>query len=45
MSKEHGSALDIMRIIKKTLDPKNIMNPGKMSLDAAYEGSITRGLG
>ena len=30
MLQEHGDALQIMVDIKKTLDPKNIMNPGKM---------------
>ncbi|MCK4862257.1 MAG: FAD-binding protein [Rhodobacteraceae bacterium] len=30
MAEEHGDALQIMVDIKKTLDPKNIMNPGKM---------------
>jgi D-lactate dehydrogenase (cytochrome) len=28
--KEHGDALDIMLDIKKILDPKGILNPGKI---------------
>ncbi|HZG60200.1 MAG TPA: FAD-linked oxidase C-terminal domain-containing protein [Anoxybacillus sp.] len=31
--KEHGDALDVMRAIKNTLDPKGILNPGKIFLD------------
>jgi D-lactate dehydrogenase (cytochrome) len=27
---EHGDALDVMRALKRTLDPENRMNPGKM---------------
>jgi len=30
MEAEHGAALDVMRDIKRTLDPDNIMNPGKV---------------
>ena len=27
---EHGSSLDVMRTLKRALDPDNRMNPGKM---------------
>jgi D-lactate dehydrogenase (cytochrome) len=27
---EHGDALDVMRALKRTLDPDNRMNPGKI---------------
>lgn len=27
---EHGAALDVMKTIKRALDPDNLMNPGKM---------------
>ena len=30
LAAEHGPALEVMRAIKRTLDPDNRMNPGKM---------------
>jgi alkyldihydroxyacetonephosphate synthase len=32
MAEEHGYGLQVMRQIKKILDPNNILNPGKMGL-------------
>jgi glycolate oxidase len=32
MAEEHGYGLAVMRQIKQTLDPNNILNPGKLAL-------------
>jgi glycolate oxidase len=34
---ELGGAYDLMLALKRTLDPGNVMNPGKYGLDRAYE--------
>jgi glycolate oxidase len=34
---EMGSAWGVVKTIKRALDPNNVMNPGKQSLDEAYE--------
>jgi D-lactate dehydrogenase (cytochrome) len=30
LADEHGAAVDVMRAIKRALDPDNRMNPGKI---------------
>ena len=32
-----AGAWEVMKTLKRTFDPNNIMNPGKQSLDEAYE--------
>jgi D-lactate dehydrogenase (cytochrome) len=33
MRREHGASIELMRAIKHALDPRNIMNPGKILPD------------
>ena len=30
MDAEHGAGVDVMRMVKRSMDPDNIMNPGKI---------------
>ncbi len=34
---ELGGGFEVMKTIKRALDPNNVMNPGKYLLDQAYE--------
>jgi D-lactate dehydrogenase (cytochrome) len=30
LEREHGASIEVMRSIKRALDPANLMNPGKL---------------
>jgi D-lactate dehydrogenase (cytochrome) len=34
LAREHGTGVEVMRAIKTAIDPKGIMNPGKVVLPA-----------
>ena len=36
LARELGAGHDVLRELKRALDPANIMNPGKMGLSGAY---------
>jgi glycolate oxidase len=37
---ELGGGFEVMKKIKRALDPGNIMNPGKYLLDQSYEPDV-----
>ena len=43
LEQEHGEAVELMRTIKRALDPQNILNPGKIfRLDPETDGFPSR---
>ncbi|MFW5816520.1 MAG: FAD-linked oxidase C-terminal domain-containing protein, partial [Wenzhouxiangella sp.] len=42
MKAEHGEAWDVMSEIKRALDPRGLMNPGKV-IDVDYSSSASAG--
>lgn len=40
MSREHGAGLDVLRRLKRSLDPSGILNPGKLALTDAYTEAV-----
>jgi glycolate oxidase len=38
---ELGGGFEVMKAVKRTLDPRNVMNPGKYLLDGAYEEAVS----
>jgi D-lactate dehydrogenase (cytochrome) len=40
LARERGSSLKIMKLIKSTLDPDNILNPGKLFVNEETEVSV-----
>ena len=37
---ELGGGYEVMRTLKRALDPNNVMNPGKYGLDGAFEEDL-----
>jgi FAD/FMN-containing dehydrogenase len=43
MMEEHGDSLELIRMLKKTLDPSGVLNPGKLGLDGTAGESASVG--
>lgn len=41
MQKEHGTAIGVMQAIKQAIDPRGIMNPGKIWFDLGDNAAST----
>jgi len=40
MGREHGTGFDVLQRVKESLDPHNILNPGKLSLGKQVAGAL-----
>ena len=41
MGREHGTGFDVLQRVKESLDPHNVLNPGKLSLEKQVAAALS----